>query len=138
LNREGVPVVITSGEEHSKIPARFVGEKRKGLFLAPSFCLKELAALYRSCRVVAAGDTGPLHLAVAVGRPTVGLFGPSDASRSGPYGKGHRVVQRRCICRAPSPYAPRRCRQKSGCIEGIEVEEVFDSVTKILKEDICR
>jgi ADP-heptose:LPS heptosyltransferase len=40
-----------------------------------------------------AGDTGPLHLAAAVGTPCVGLYGPTRAERNGPYGPGHRTIQ---------------------------------------------
>jgi ADP-heptose:LPS heptosyltransferase len=41
---------------------------------------------------VVAADTGPLHVAAAVGTPCVGLYGPTSAERNGPYGPGHRTV----------------------------------------------
>ena len=44
-------------------------------------------------RVVIAGDTGPLHLAAALGRPVVGLFGPTDPTRTGPYGTQSNVLR---------------------------------------------
>ncbi|HIE64870.1 MAG: glycosyltransferase family 9 protein [Nitrospira sp.] len=138
LEKEGIPVVITSGEGHSKKVESFVQRKSKRLILAPLFRLQELAALYQSCRVVVAGDTGPLHLAVSVGCQTVSLFGPSEAGRSGPYGKGHCVHQQQCICRGSSPYFPRRCRQSRSCIEKIGIEEVFDSVKMLVKEGVCQ
>ena len=58
--------------------------------LAPSTNLRELAALLRSAQVVIGGDTGPLHLAAALGTKVVGLYGPTDPRRNGPYGQlGH-------------------------------------------------
>jgi len=60
--------------------------------LAPPTDLDELIAVARRTSVMVAGDTGPLHLAAAVGTPCVGLYGPTSAARNGPYGAGHRVV----------------------------------------------
>ncbi len=51
------------------------------------------AALLRHCNLVVGGDSPVLHLAAAVGTPTLGLFGPTDGRRRGPYGEEHRVVQ---------------------------------------------
>ena len=64
-----------------------------GLKAAPATSLRELAALARRARVVIAGDTGPLHIAAAVGTPCVGLYGPTAGTRNGPYGHGHRILQ---------------------------------------------
>jgi heptosyltransferase I len=61
--------------------------------LAPPTDLDELAALFRRCSLVVAADTGPLHLAAALGTPTIGLFGPTRAERNGPYGEKARAIQ---------------------------------------------
>jgi heptosyltransferase-1 len=58
-----------------------------GAELAPPTSLRELARLLRKARLVIAGDTGPLHLAVALGTPVVGLYGPTSPARNGPYGQ---------------------------------------------------
>jgi heptosyltransferase-1 len=59
---------------------------------ALSFDIPELAALLSEARLVVAGDTGPLHLAAALGTSVVGLFGPTDPERNGPLPRGM-VVQ---------------------------------------------
>jgi lipopolysaccharide heptosyltransferase I len=61
--------------------------------LAPPTTLRDLVALARRARLLIAGDTGPLHIAAAVGTPCVGLYGPTSGVRNGPYGAGHRVLQ---------------------------------------------
>ncbi len=58
-----------------------------GAAMAPSTSLRELARLLREARVVVGGDTGPLHLAAALGTPVVGLYGPTSPARNGPYGQ---------------------------------------------------
>lgn len=63
-----------------------------GCRVAPKTNLRELAAILASAAVVVGGDTGPLHLAAALGTPVVGLFGPTDPRRNGPYGQVDRCV----------------------------------------------
>lgn len=60
--------------------------------MAPKTNLRELARVLADARVVVGGDTGPLHLAAALGRPVVGLYGPTNPRRNGPYGQIDRVV----------------------------------------------
>jgi heptosyltransferase-1 len=61
--------------------------------LAPPTDLHELAAILRRAALMVANDTGPLHLAAALGTPSLGLFGPTRAERNGPYGAHGRGVQ---------------------------------------------
>ena len=75
------------------------------------------------------GDTGPLHLAGAVGTPIVALFGPTFPERNGPW-SGHDVVVSRaagCSC-----HYERRCRRSEPCIDDIGVAEVVDAVRRCL------
>lgn len=60
--------------------------------LAPPTDIEELVAVARRASVMVAADTGPLHVAAAVGTPCVGLYGPTSAERNGPYGAGHRTL----------------------------------------------
>jgi lipopolysaccharide heptosyltransferase I len=63
--------------------------------LAPPTDLVTLIALLRRATVVVSADSGPLHLAAAVGISCVGLYGPTSASRNGPYGRSHRTLEGR-------------------------------------------
>ena len=61
--------------------------------LAPPTRLNEVAALARRARLFISSDTGPLHLAAAVGTPSVGLYGTTRVARCGPYGPRHIALQ---------------------------------------------
>lgn len=80
-----------SHEEHD-IAEEVIAEARHGE-LAPPTTIPQLAALLAGAAVVVSGDTGPLHLARALGTPAVGLFGPVPATRNGPIGRGYRTLQ---------------------------------------------
>lgn len=83
-----VLVLWGPGEESA---ARAIAEA-PGAMLSPRTDLDELIAVTRRASVLVAADTGPLHIAAAVGTPCVGLYGPTSAERNGPYGAGHRTV----------------------------------------------
>ncbi len=92
LQRSGVvPLVFYGpGEETA---AQAVVEASAGLArLAPPTDLPELAAWLARARIFVGGDSGPLHLACAVGCPVVGLYGPTDPVINEPWGVPHRVV----------------------------------------------
>jgi lipopolysaccharide heptosyltransferase I len=58
-----------------------------GCEIAPPTSLRELAALMRDADMVIGGDTGPIHLAAALGTRVIGLYGPTNPARNGPYGQ---------------------------------------------------
>jgi len=64
-----------------------------GADFAPPTTFRELAFLLRGAKLVVGGDTGPLHLAAALGVPVAGLYGPTDPARNGPYGQLGSVVE---------------------------------------------
>ncbi len=64
-----------------------------GADVAPQTSLRELAFLLKNAKLVVGGDTGPLHLAGALGTPVVGIYGPTNPLRNGPYGQLDRVVE---------------------------------------------
>ena len=94
--------------------------------------LRHLAALISACSVYIGNDTGPMHIAVAVGTPVIALFGSTNHHRSGPYGEKHTVVQNG-INLSCNPCHPGR--NPGGCgagscevIAGIRVEQVLVAV----------
>lgn len=90
--------------------------------------LRDLAALFRRVPVVVTTDSGPMHLAAAVKTPVVAIFGPTSPERTGPYGEGHVVLQKKIAC---SPCFLKNC-EKMQCMKEISVDEVFQAVKEIL------
>ena len=87
-------VLVVWGPGERDVAAAIAGEGRaRRVTLAPPTDLDELIAVLRRASVVVAADTGPLHLAAALGTPCVGLYGPTAVARNGPYGAGHRSLQ---------------------------------------------
>ena len=97
--------------------------------LAPPTSLTELAALARRARLFLGSDTGPLHLAAAVGTPCVGLYGPWPAERHGPYGAQHVALQEAFFD------GPTRKRRKAppALMEAITVDRVCEACDQILR-----
>ncbi|MBL4889586.1 MAG: glycosyltransferase family 9 protein, partial [Candidatus Lindowbacteria bacterium] len=96
--------------------------------LAPKTTFAELGACFSAARLLVSGETGPLHLAAAVGCPTVGLFGPTSSKRNGCHGEGHQIVEPELHCR---PCYGRTCADFQ-CMPMIEVEQVYRAVEKLL------
>jgi lipopolysaccharide heptosyltransferase I len=87
-------VVVWAGGEERGWAQRIVAESDGHAVVAPDTTLPELAELARRATLFVGSDTGPLHLAAAVGTPCIGLFGPMPAERNGPYGAGHIALQK--------------------------------------------
>ncbi|MDZ4820867.1 MAG: glycosyltransferase family 9 protein [Planctomycetota bacterium] len=96
--KQGLPAVIVwAGADEQKSAEQIVTMVGTGAVLAPRTTLRELAALTRRSRFFVSSDTGPLHLAAAVGTSCIGLFGPMSAMRNGPYGQQHISIQNICL-----------------------------------------
>ena len=92
--------------------------------------LRDLAYLYQRSSLLITTDSGPMHIAAAVGTPVVSLFGPTDPFRTGPYGKGHTVIRKDLPC---SPCFLKKC-DLTQCMHDITVEEVFRTVKEKLRD----
>jgi lipopolysaccharide heptosyltransferase I len=91
----GAHVVVTWGPGEERAARAIVegaGAAGPRALLAPATDLDELISLLRRASVLVAADTGPLHLAAALGTPCVGVYGPTTAARNGPYGAGHATL----------------------------------------------
>jgi ADP-heptose:LPS heptosyltransferase len=75
------------------------------------------------------GDTGPAHIAAAVGTPIVGIYGPTRPSRNGPWAAADVTVSRSGVCQC---HHLRQCRLQTMCLEDIQVDEVFAAVERRL------
>jgi ADP-heptose:LPS heptosyltransferase len=131
IRRFQVRTLLTWGPGEESLIQRVVRATAYTPAIAPATTLLQLAALIARSRAFVGGDTGPLHLAAAVGTPTVALFGPSSPQRNGPYGPGHVVLHRELPC---SHCYQRTCNHWE-CLPSIEVDMVVNAVGKLLEKD---
>jgi heptosyltransferase-2 len=87
-----------------------------------------VAALARRAKVVVANDSGPMHLAAAVGTPVVAFFGPTDPGRTGPTGAPAEVLDRYVFC---SPCYRKVCPYRHECMTEITVEAALAAVERV-------
>lgn len=93
--------------------------------------LKQTAGLLAASEVFVAGDTGPLHMAVAVGTPVVALFGAADPDRTGPFGRADSVLRGRAPC---APCRRRDCNVEGHpCMVDLDVERVAGATLRALE-----
>lgn len=126
--RAGVYLLWGPGER--ELAERVRSLMREDATIIPPMGLKSLAALIARCDAFIGGDSGPLHLASALGVPVVGIYGPSDPSRNGPF-RGHfRVVRSTGSCRG---CYKRRCATRE-CMDRVSAEEVWNALVALLDE----
>lgn len=114
--RLGARIVVCWGPGEEPLARAIAHGMRTPPLIPPPTAVAELAALLRRATLVIGGDTGPIHVAAALGVPTVGLYGPTDAGRNGPWGPRTASVQ--------SP---------SGRMDGIGVEAVLAATERLLR-----
>jgi heptosyltransferase-1 len=97
--------------------------------VSPPTTLAELISLTKAAALVVSGDTGPMHVAGACGTPLVGIFGPTDPLRNGPWAEDDLVVSRyrSCVC-----HYQRRCSIAGWCLLDIAPREVMERVDRRL------
>lgn len=88
-------IVVWGGEREGRWADQIVTASNGWATKAPATSLQELAAVIGQARLMVSSDTGPMHLAVAVDTPTVGLFGSTHPDACGPYGAPHEAVLKR-------------------------------------------
>jgi heptosyltransferase-2 len=87
----------------------------------------QLAVLIKRCRIFVTNDTGPMHVAGALGIPIVAVFGPTDYITTSPFGTNHIIVRKSIHC---SPCLERTCPTDHLCMRAVTVEDVFDACVK--------
>jgi lipopolysaccharide heptosyltransferase II len=107
---------------------------KRCLDLTGELSLAEMVEWIRSSKLMVTNDTGPMHVAAALGRPIVAVFGPTEPRRTGPYGQIENVLQSAdlpCV-----PCLKSRCRylKPFECLRSLDPDTVFESVDRRLRE----
>ena len=120
-----LPTAVVWSGAAERAAAERIQEKSGGhAVLAPSTTLRELAAILRRAQLFVGSDTGPLHLASAVGTRCVGLYGTTHPDASGPYGNQHEVVQ---AYYQQYPTSREQRRATNDAMQAITPERVFQA-----------
>lgn len=136
LHDRGLTVVLTGGpDEHELVTTIAQAMTRPPLTMVGEATLGQLAALYARCALVLGVDSGPLHLAVSTGIPTLALFGPGDDKRFGPWGDSQRhVVLRSGLWCSPCGvlHACPRGTAPSECMVQIPAAQLLPAIDALL------
>ena len=123
-------VILFGGSEDFNIEAEIKGRmKNKALSMVGKTTLKSLAALIKRCHLFITNDSGPMHIAAAVGTPIAAIFGSTDPNETAPLCDKYKIVRKLVDC---SPCWKRECPTEHKCMDLIEVSDVMDAVKEML------
>jgi ADP-heptose:LPS heptosyltransferase len=125
----GLRSIVLWGPGEQAVAQAVVAASNGAARQAPPTDIPDLVALSRNAALVVSGDTGPLHIAAAVGTPVVALFGPTNPRRNGPWAPADVTVSRfdGCAC-----HYERKCHESRWCLESISVAEVTAAIQQRL------
>jgi lipopolysaccharide heptosyltransferase I len=133
--RHGLRSVVLWGPGEEPLAREAAAASSGAAIVAQPSRIADVVALARGAAVMVSGDTGPMHLAAAVGTPIVGLYGPTRPSRNGPVDADAAIVSRDPICRC---HHLRRCKLDRMCLLDVEVAEVMSAVERRLAVEPTR
>jgi heptosyltransferase-1 len=127
--RHGLMSMVLWGPGEEALAAAVVASANGAAVLSPKTTIADLVALARPAAVMVSGDTGPTHIAAALGTPIVGIYGPTRPARNGPMSPLDVTVSRDAVCQC---HHLRRCKLDRMCLLDIEVAEVLEAVERRL------
>jgi ADP-heptose:LPS heptosyltransferase len=127
-DRFGLKTILAGGPDAAALASAIPG----ALNLAGKTTLRQLVALLERADLVIANDTGPMHIASALGRPLVTMFGPTSPLQTGPYGRMESVVRLDMPC---SPCFSRQCSHQS-CLRQLQVGPVLELAAEQLRKNV--
>ncbi len=129
LSADGLTPVIIGGPGDRKLADEIIAALEGPIIdLIGQTTLKQLAFVIKNAVAFVGGDTGPMHLAVAVGTPVVTMFGPTDPVRNGPYSGENIVLTADVEC---CGCWQRKCNKNNECMSNITVGQVLEAVKNV-------
>ncbi len=126
----GLPSLVAVGPGDERLAAEIVAASGGAAHSLPAE-IPAFAALARRAEIVLGGDSGPTHLAHALGRPVLMLMGPTDPVLHGPYGAPHLALAKKLPC----SFCHRRFAEVKVCLLEIAPREVAERAGEILRSD---
>ncbi|HEX7140181.1 MAG TPA: glycosyltransferase family 9 protein [Vicinamibacterales bacterium] len=128
-DRHGLKSVVLWGPGEEPLARETVAGSSGSAVATQATTIADVVALARGAAVMVSGDTGPTHVASAVGAPIVGIYGPTRPVRNGPMAPADLSVSRDSVCQC---HHLRRCKLDRMCLLDIEVAEVVSAVERRL------
>ncbi len=122
---QGFAVVLAGSPREHTLCAQIAADSPGAINLAGETSLTELVALVDRASLCVTNDSGPMHLAVARGRPVVSIFGPTDPIWIGPYGRLDAVLQSKIACAPCYVRTLARCPHQHACMQDITAAAVI-------------
>ena len=128
-----IDMLLTWGNEEERSSAETIASFGAGQAIVwPRGTLKDLVALLERADLVIGCDTGPIHIAAAVGTPTVSMYRVTDAYRNGPRGDDHRLLQVPMEC---AVCMRKQCPMDAECAAAITPDQVVEAVKELLNKE---
>ena len=127
--RHGLRSIVLWGPGEEQLAQTIVTAADGVSAVGPRTTVADLVSLAKRASLMISGDTGPMHIAAACGTPLVGIFGPTDAQRNGPWAEDDLVATRYRACAC---HYQRRCSIAGWCLLDISPREVLDLVDRRL------
>ncbi len=132
----GIKIVLVGSSEEEEL-AKALPASLSLINLVGKTEILQLGALLERCEVCVTCDSGPMHIAAAVGTPTVAFFGPTSPIRHQPHGTGHTVIEKSVSCR---PCYKQMCHRQDAphlCMKEIGAAEVMEALESKLRQKTC-
>ena len=127
--KHGLPVAVIWGPGEEPLAESVAVASDGAAIPTGSTSLADLVAVLKRATLLVSGDTGPLHIAAALGTPIVGIYGPTNPDRNGPWAPADHTVSRFAECRC---HHRRSCRVTRWCVGNIAVDAVAEAVDERL------
>jgi len=129
--RRKARICVFWGPGEKPLADAIAGRIGEAAVVAPPTSLKQLGAMFERCSLVVSNDTGPMHIAAALGIPTVGIFGPVNPLLQGPYGENARYARKEELSCLGCNYDT-TCPIGNPCMTELEADRVFGVIEELI------
>ncbi len=131
IQKAGAKAIFLGSKEDKKLCLEIANlMEEKPIILAGKTNILQSAAIISKCRVILSGDSAPVHMASAMKKPVVAIFGSTIPEFGfAPYGEGHLIIEKKMNCRPCGIHGRKKCPKKHfRCMREITAEEVFQAI----------
>jgi heptosyltransferase III len=133
IDEYGATIVLTWGPGQLPDVGTIQSHMKHKALIPPATTLKQLGALLKRCAWIVSNDSGPMHIAAAVGTPVLGIYGPTRAQLQGPFGEKHVTIAKQGLDCLGCNYT--KCPIGHPCMLELSVDEVMTAVRQLVKKN---